>query len=76
MKMDFIDYIKDIYSGRTNEFIFKTASFIKRNGRSLGHKMYHIWEEMVKVGQGFKKLNADFKYYLRYRKGKINYKYE
>lgn len=50
MSEDFVDYLKDIFSGKGNIFMFKTADFIQRNKKYWGHKLYHIWEELVKVG--------------------------
>lgn len=38
--------------------------------------MHHIWEELVKLGQGFKRFNEDMKIYFRYHKRKIDYKYD
>lgn len=38
--------------------------------------MEHIWEELVKVGRGFKLLNEDFKFFVRSHKSKIDYKYD
>jgi len=73
---DFIEYLKDIFSGRSNEFIFKTAGFLKRNKKFWGHKLAHIWEELVKVGQGFKRLWADFKFYIGVHRDKHKYKYD
>ena len=68
MGEDFLEYWKDIYFQRTDRFIFKTSTFTQRNTHKVAHTFEHIWEELVKVGQGFKRLNADFKYYLRYHK--------
>jgi LETM1 and EF-hand domain-containing protein 1 len=65
---------------RTDPFIFKTADFVKRNWYKFSHTASHIWDELVKLGQGFKKLNEDFKFYLNFKKtskfGAYDYKQE
>jgi LETM1 and EF-hand domain-containing protein 1 len=38
--------------------------------------MEHIWEELVKVKDGFKLLKDDFKFFVRFQKRKIDYKYD
>jgi hypothetical protein len=62
--------------GRTDRFIFKTAAFYKRNKKFIGHKLYHVWEELVKVGQGFRALKNDFYFYLKVHKSKASFKYD
>jgi hypothetical protein len=70
------EYILDILFNRQAEFSFKTAYFVKRHKKCIGHTLHHIWEELVKVGIGFKMLNADFKYYWRWQHHKVTYKYD
>jgi hypothetical protein len=82
--LDFLDYANDIANNRQDRFCFKTACFIKRNWHSFNHKivhkvahtLHHIWEELVKVGIGFKLLSADFKFFVLSQKSKIDYKYD
>jgi hypothetical protein len=57
-------------------FSYKTAYFVKRNNHKIGHTLHHIWIELVKVGRGFKMLNEDLKFFLRFQKRKIDYKYD
>lgn len=54
---DFLEYMSDIIFLRHERFAFKTADFVKRNKHSLGHKLHHVWDELKKVGRGFKALN-------------------
>jgi len=56
--------------------IFKFASFCKRNGHSFSHKLAHIGEELVKVGQGFKRFYADIKFFFSFQQDKIKSKYD
>lgn len=42
----------------------------------FGHKLHHVWEELVKVGQGLKLLTEDFKFLVSQQKSKIDYKYD
>lgn len=71
--LDFKDYVSDIINNRQDRYCFKTADFIKRNACAFNHKvihrithtLHHIWEELVKVGQGFRLLNEDFKFYVK-----------
>ena len=49
---------------------------MKRNLHKLGHTLHHIWEELVKVGHGFKLLKNDFKFFVMFTKSKIDYKYD
>lgn len=84
MALDFKDYADDIINNRQDKYCFKTAHFIKRNAHSFNHKvvhkvahtLHHIWEELVKVGRGFKLLSEDFKFFVRSAKSKIDYKYD
>ena len=66
--------------GRVDLFNYKTAYFLKRNishySHSIGHTLYHIWDELKKVGQGFKKLWGDFKFYVRFWKRRYDTKYD
>lgn len=73
---DFIEYLSDILFMRVDKFSFKTASFVKRHKKSTGHALHHVWEELAKIGQGFKKFNEDMKIYFRYHKRKMDYKYD
>lgn len=70
----------DPIQGRTDLFSYKTAYFLKRNISKYSHKIahtsHHIWDELKKVGQGFKMLGADFKFFLSFQKRKIDYKYD
>jgi hypothetical protein len=61
---------------REEAFCFKTALFVKRHKKSTSHTLHHIWEEMVKVGQGFKMLKADLMYLLRRQKQRSSFKYD
>jgi hypothetical protein len=74
--LDIIDYFSDIAFLRQERFCFKTAYFVKRNLHKTGHILGHIWEELVKVGHGFKLLKDDFKFYVRNKKSKFDYKYD
>jgi hypothetical protein len=76
MWQDFIEYLKDIVLFRQERFAFKTAAFVKRHRHSIGHKLYHVWDELKKVGRGFVALKEDAKYYFKYHKGRIDYKYD
>lgn len=76
MSLDFADYAKDLINNRQEQFSFKTAYFVKRNWHKFSHTSHHIWEELVKVGKGFKMLNEDLKFFLRLQKYKIEYKYD
>jgi hypothetical protein len=66
----------DIISNRQDAFSFKTAHFVKRNYHKVSHTLGHIWEELVKVGHGFKLLKDDFKFFVSSTKSKIDYKYD
>ena len=61
MYEDFLVYAQDAIKGITDVFNYKTAYFLKRNLKSLshtvGHNAHHIWDELKKVGYGFKLLN-------------------
>ena len=65
-----VAYISDPIMGRTDLFSYKTAYFLKRNSKhyshKIGHSLHHIWDELKKVGQGFKMLWGDFKFYVRF----------
>jgi hypothetical protein len=63
--LDSIDYLADIIFMKQEAFSFKTAYFVKRNKKKIGHKLHHIWEELVKVGRGFRMLKEDLKFFLR-----------
>ena len=76
MGEDFIEYVKDVFLGRTDPFIYKTADFYHRNKKSMIHHLCHIWEELVKVGRGFRALKNDFLYFFSVHKSKISYKYD
>jgi len=76
MTLDFVDYVGDLAMNRQAEFSFKSAYFVKRNWHKFSHTTHHIWEELVKVGRGFKMLNEDLKFFLRLQKRKIDYKYD
>jgi len=73
---DFIEYLKDIIHLRKERFAFKTADFVKRHKHSMGHKLHHVWDELKKIGRGFKALKEDVKYFFKYQKGRIDYKYD
>lgn len=70
------EYILDIVYWRGEQFSFKTSYFVKRNYHSISHKLHHVWIELKKVGYGFKMLNEDFKFFIRSKKSKIDYKYD
>jgi hypothetical protein len=74
-----VTWISDPINGRVDLFNYKTAYFLKRNyahyTHTIGHTLHHIWDELKKVGQGFKMLNEDFKFFLRFQKRKIDLKY-
>jgi len=65
-----ISYISDPFRGRGDLFAYKTAYFLKRNwshySHSISHTCSHIWDELKKVGLGFKMLNEDFKFFIRF----------
>jgi hypothetical protein len=67
---DFVQWQKDLWVGDSNVFAYKTAYFVKRNFKhythSIGHTLYHIWDELKKVGLGFKMLKEDFKFFIRF----------
>lgn len=42
----------------------------------MGHKLHHVWDEVKKVGRGFRILKEDLKFYLKFHKGRIDYKYD
>jgi hypothetical protein len=54
MGQDMVAYISDPIMGRTDLFSYKTAYFLKRNSKhyshTIGHTLYHIWDELRKVG--------------------------
>ena len=58
--------MKDILLLRGDRFAFKTADFMKRNKKSLGHTLYHIWDELKKVGRGLRFFKDDLKYYFKF----------
>ena len=68
--LDTIDYSADIVSGRFDLFAYKTAYFTKRNwhwwNHKIAHHLHHIWDELKKVGRGFKMLWQDFKFFVRF----------
>ena len=68
MSEDFVEYLKDIVFLRQERFAFKTADFVKRNKHWIGHQLHHVWDELKKLGQGFRKFKEDIKYYFRYKK--------
>lgn len=74
--LDFYDYVKDILYWRVDLFSYKTAYFCKRTSHKIGHTLHHIWDELKKVGWGFKRLNEDLKFALRLQKRRIDYKYD
>jgi hypothetical protein len=74
--LDTWDYLADIVNLRADQFSFKTAYFVKRNFHSTCHTLHHIWEELVKVGRGFKMLNDDFLFYVKSKKSRIELKYD
>jgi hypothetical protein len=76
VSLDFADYLGDLVYNRQSEFSFKTADFCKRNWHKFSHTADHIWDEMKKVGRGFRMLKDDLKFYLRVQKSKIDYKYD
>ncbi len=80
MGQDMVEYVMDPIQGRTDRFAYKTAYFVKRNynhySHSIGHTMHHIWDELKKVGYGFKMLNEDFKFFIRFQKRKYDLKYD
>ena len=67
---DFVQWQKDMLVGDSNVFAYKTAYFVKRNyshyTHKIGHALHHIWDELKKVGLGFKMLNEDFKFFIRF----------
>jgi hypothetical protein len=75
-----VEYVKDPIQGRSDLFAYKTAYFLKRNyshySHKIGHTLHHIWDELKKVGQGFKKLNEDFKFFVRFQKRRYDLKYD
>jgi hypothetical protein len=76
MSHDTKEYIGDIIFRRDAAFCFKTALFVKRHKKSTGHHLGHIWEEMVKVGGGFKMLKSDIRYVARRQKQAGSFKYD
>lgn len=74
--LDFGDYAKDLIYLRTDSFSYKTAYFVKRNNHKVAHTLHHIWDELKKVGRGFRMLKDDLKFFLRTQKRKIDYKYD
>jgi hypothetical protein len=80
MLEDLQTYIGDLYQGRTDTFNYKTAYFLKRNWKSLrhtvGHNAHHIWDELKKVGYGFKLLNQDAKFYVRRQLRRMDSKFD
>lgn len=56
--------------------MFKIVGLIKRVSHNTSHNLGHIWEELVKVKNGFRILKDDFKFYIRVKKQRINYKYD
>lgn len=56
--------------------MFKTADFVKRNKKSLGHFLHHVWDELKKVGYGLKVFWRDLKYYFRFHKERYDTKYD
>jgi hypothetical protein len=67
---DFFSWQKDLWVGDRNVFAYKMAYFLKRNyshyTHTIGHTLHHIWDELKKVGLGFKMLNEDFKFFIRF----------
>lgn len=67
---DFFSWQKDLWFGDRNVFAYKMAYFLKRNyshyTHTIGHTLHHIWDELKKVGLGFKMLNEDFKFFIRF----------
>lgn len=43
---------------------------------TVGHHSHHIWDELKKVGRGFRMLKDDFKFYLKLQKRRIDLKYD
>lgn len=76
MGEDFYSYLGDILLMRKDRFAFRTASFVKRNKHSIGHKLHHVWDELKKIGRGFRILKEDAKYYFKYHKTRMDYKYD
>ncbi len=76
MSLDLIDYLADIAYMRQEMFSYKTANFVKRNFKSFTHTSGHVWDELKKVGRGFRMLKEDAKYFFRIQKRKIDYKYD
>lgn len=62
---DFLKYLADIVFMRSEIFSYKTANFTKRNYHKIAHTLEHVWDELKKVGRGFKMLNEDLKFALR-----------
>ena len=56
--------------------MFKTADFVKRNKKSFGHFLYHIWDELKKVGIGLRVFKDDIKYFFKFHKGRYDTKYD
>jgi len=76
MALDMGDYVADLLMNRQEMFSFKTAFFVKRNYHRVAHVSHHAWDELKKVGRGFRMLNEDLKFFLRLQKRKIDYKYD
>lgn len=64
--LDFKDYAADLVLNRQEMFSFKTAFFVKRNYHKFAHVAHHGWDELKKVGRGFRMLNEDLKFFLRF----------
>jgi hypothetical protein len=65
MTQDFVEYLGDIIKFDKDKIAFKTAYFIKRNHRKISNKLWHGWEEMKKIGRGFRMLKNDGKFFIR-----------
>ena len=69
-----------MWVGDKDVFNYKTAYFLKRNSKhyshKIGHTLHHIWDELKKVGQGFKMLKEDFKFFIKFQKRKYDLKYD
>ena len=80
MGEDFYEWLSDPIQGRTDLFNYKMAYFLKRNWHSLSHTVAHhgghIWDELKKVGYGFKLLNQDAKFYIRLLKRRFGVKFD
>jgi hypothetical protein len=66
----------DIFNKRTDLVIQKFVSFVKRVFHNVTHTLGHVWDEIVKVGRGFRHFKNDLKYYISLKVPRKNYRYE